>query len=162
MISLYLVIYQEGNRMYLIKSCQCVPCLTLLISLIRRIPKAIKTMLSPEGCGMKTSSPVFLQPRYLKGENVTIGLCSESLIEAQCPLVPANWDLTLAPVVRNQGLSVEHCYGGWCVPGLDCSHSSFFQMWLHILPARWVDSSPRRTPVTHKMPSKALAHSGSL
>lgn len=38
----------------------------------RKIPKAIKTMLSPEGSGMKTSSPVLLQPGYLNHENVTI------------------------------------------------------------------------------------------
>lgn len=45
---------------------------------------------------MKTPFPMLLQPGYLKGETVTIRLGSESLIEAQCPLVPKNWDLTSA------------------------------------------------------------------
>lgn len=71
MTPLYLIIYQEGNQMHLIKSCQCVPCQVPLVSVIESIPKAIKIMLPPEGSGMETSSPVFPQPGYLKGENVT-------------------------------------------------------------------------------------------
>lgn len=162
MIPLYLIIYQEGNRMYLIKSCQCVPCLTLVISLIRRIPKAIKTMLSPGGCGMKTSFPVFLQPRYLKGENVTIRAGQWVPYRGTVSFGASKLGSDFSTSCQKPGTLCWALLWRVVCSWLDCSHSSFFQMWLHILPARWVDSSLRRTPVTHKMPSKALAHSGSL
>lgn len=93
-IPLYLIIYQEGNRMHLIKSGQCVPCLTPLVSVIGRFLKQLKQCYPLRALGWKHLPQCSCSLVISIMRMSPSGLGSESLIEAQCPLVPANWDQT--------------------------------------------------------------------